>query len=108
MATKANIIVDQGTDFSTDIELTDDHGDPLDLTGYSVRSTFKKWYSSLTETEFDVEIDANAGIITLSLAAATCANIEAGRFVYDVVVTDANERVTRVIEGILTLTPEVA
>jgi len=43
----------------------------------------------------------------LSLDANTTANLYYGRYVYDVVTIDGTGHVTRVVEGILTVTPEV-
>ena len=46
MATKANIVIDQGTTFSTVINLADENGDAINLTGYSANSQIRKHYSS--------------------------------------------------------------
>ena len=35
MATKANLVIDQGTTFTTTITITDDDGDVIDLAGYT-------------------------------------------------------------------------
>ena len=48
-----------------------------------------------------------AGTITLSLTANQTSNLVYGRYVYDVDVTDASNTVTRVLEGIVTVTPSV-
>ena len=107
MAAKANIVVDQGATFNTSLNLTDDAGDPLDLTGYTASAQIRKWYSSLTAVNFDVSIPSPTnGTIYLNLDAPVTANLVAGRYVYDVVVV-AGTTVTRVVEGILTVTPEV-
>ena len=42
MATKANISIDQGTTFTTEILLTDDNGDPLDLSAYTANAQIRK------------------------------------------------------------------
>lgn len=107
MATKANIIVDQGTTFSTTISLTDDNGDPIDLTGYSGRSQMRKHYTSSNSQSFSVSLSNTEGTVALSLTAAQTANLTAGRYVYDVEVVSAANVVSRIIEGIVTVTPEV-
>ena len=43
----------------------------------------------------------------LSLSANVTGNLEAGRYVYDVVVHDAANTITRVVEGIVTVNPQV-
>ena len=107
MATKANITVDQGTTFSTTISLTDDNGDPIDLTGYTGRSQMRKHYTSSNSQSFSVSLSNTEGTVALSLTAAQTANLTAGRYVYDVEVVSAANVVSRIIEGIVTVTPEV-
>lgn len=107
MATKANIIIDQGTTFSTIINLTDDNGDPIDLTGYSGDSEMRKHYTSSNSQSFSISLGGTSGTVTLSLTASQTANLTPGRYVYDVEVTSASNVVSRIVEGIVTVTPEV-
>lgn len=106
MAFKANIVIDQGASFSSSITVTDDEGVPVDLTGYTGTAQMRKHYTSSNSVSFAVAV-SNAGIIALSLTANQTANIAAGRYVYDVEVTDTNNLVYRIVEGIVTLTPQV-
>ena len=88
MATKANISIDQGTSFSTQIDLTDENDDPIDLTAYTASAEIRRWYSSTdAAATFTASTGANttAGILTLSLTAAQTSNLEYGRYVYDVI-----------------------
>ena len=105
MATKAHLVIDQGTTFSTDINLTDQNGDPINLNGYTGNSLIKKWYTSSNSVPFQVSLNGNTGVITLSLDANTSANLYPGRYVYDVDVTATTGAVSRVIEGYITVTP---
>ena len=52
MAAKANIVVDQGTTFTTYLALTEPDGTVLDLTGYTARGQIRKWYTSNSYTTF--------------------------------------------------------
>lgn len=105
MATKANISIDQGTTFTTEILLTDDNGDPLDLSAYTANAQIRKTYTSLTSVPFSTNLIS--GQITLSLSANASGNLESGRYVYDVVVRDNSNNLTRVVEGIVTINPQV-
>jgi hypothetical protein len=106
MATKANLVIDQGSTFSTDLTLNDENGDPLSLNGYTANSQIRKWYTSLTPSaSFTANVDT-AGIITLSLTANQTSNLVAGRYVYDVEIQDGSV-VSRIVEGIVTVTPQV-
>ena len=49
----------------------------------------------------------NAGVITLSLTATETAALTAGRYVYDLEMVSSGGQVTRLLEGICTVTPEV-
>jgi hypothetical protein len=107
MATKANIIIDQGTTFSTVITLADEDGNAIDLTGYSANSQIRKHYSSSNSQSFSVSLGGILGTVTLSLTSVQTANLVAGRYVYDVEVTSSSNVVSRIVEGIVTVTPEV-
>jgi hypothetical protein len=107
MATKANLVIDQGTTYSTDLNLTDENGDPLNLSGYSANSQIRKHYTSSNAVAFSTTVDSNNGIITLSLTANQTANMVGGRYVYDVELTDASNSISRIVEGIVTVTPQV-
>jgi hypothetical protein len=106
MATKANIVIDQGTTFNTTISLTDDAGDPLDLSVYSANGQIRKWYTSSNSTNFTITL--SGGDLYLSLNSASTANLSAGRYVYDVILRDNSNTITRVVEGMVTVTPRVS
>lgn len=107
MALKANIVIDQGTDFSTSINVTNDDGDIVDLTGYTAAAQMRKHYTSANAYNFTTSISAGQGIVTISMTANTTAAITAGRYVYDCELTSSSNAVTRLVEGIVTVTPQV-
>ena len=106
MAQKVNIVVDQGTTFSTSFTFTDDADNPIDFTSYTAASQMRKSYSSSTSYSFDVGL-TSSGIITLGMSANTTTQITAGRYLYDLEVTDINGVRSRLVEGIVTVTPEI-
>lgn len=107
MATKANLFIDQGATYETVLTLTDEDGNILDLTDSTAASQIRKSYSSSLTAEFDTSINVSAGEITLSLTANQTGNIVAGRYVYDVELADASNNITRIVEGIVTVNPQV-
>ena len=108
MAIKANLIIDQGTSFVTTLALTDSSDNPLNLNLYTYQAQMRKHYSSSNSVSFTVTGDGNTGVLTLSLSANNTANIAAGRYVYDVEITESSSsNITRVVEGIVTVTPNV-
>lgn len=107
MGTKVNLVVDQGATFETVLTLTQDNGDLIDLTGYSGTAQLRKHYTSSNSTSFTVTLGGANGTVTLGMSANTTANIVAGRYVYDVELVDSGNIATRLIEGIVTVTPQV-
>lgn len=108
MATISNLFVDQGTTFSTIISLKNADGTAMNLTGYTVKSQFRKSYQSSSATNFIASVyNATAGQIQLQLSAAASSALKAGRYLYDVEITSPATEKFRVIEGIVLITPEI-
>lgn len=107
MATVNNLVIDQGTTFTLTITVADSNGNALDLTGYTLRAQLRKSYGSTTYTNFTTSSATPAdGELTISLTATQTSGLRAGRYVYDIEIDNAGV-VTRVLEGIITVTPEV-
>jgi hypothetical protein len=105
-----DLFIEQGTTFSTEINLDDSYGTPYDLTNFSVKSQAKKsYYTNTISLEFDASIiNPAAGTISISADAHTTANIAPGKMVYDVIITELDTgTVTRVLEGQIFLSPSV-
>lgn len=107
MATKVNLVVDQGADFATTITLKQDDGTALILGDYTGAAQLRKHFTSSNATNFTVELANTTGVVTLSLSSAQTANLVSGRYVYDVEITDGDGVVSRIVEGIVTVTPNV-
>jgi hypothetical protein len=106
MATKVNLVVDQGTTFVSQITFNDEAGNTINFSTYTGAAQLRKHYSSSNSTSFGVTLAAN-GVITLQLTANQTGNLVAGRYVYDLEVTDSSNLISRLIEGIVTVTPNV-
>jgi hypothetical protein len=109
MAAKANILIDQGTDFSTTLTVTGDDGSVIDLTGYSANGHIRKHYTSTTATVFTCTFGSprTDGQLTISLSRDITDVLEAGRYVYDVELTSSANNRSRLVEGVVTVTPQV-
>lgn len=107
MATRADLSIDQGTDYEVTLTLTDENGNVLDLSNSNTAAQIRKNYTSLTYTEFDTSTNVATGEISLTLTADQTADLEPGRYVYDVELTDASNSISRVVEGVVTITPQV-
>lgn len=109
MASISNLFVDQGSDYSNIVTIASSTGSALDLTNYTVASQMRKSYGSSTYYEFTASVyDAVNGKIRLQLAADTSSDIPAGRYLYDIEITNTvTEKKTRVLEGTVIVTPEI-
>lgn len=107
MAITSYLDIDQGSDFSTEITLENDDGTPLSLAGYSVYSQFRKSYGSSIGYNFVAEVSSiTEGKIKLSLLGSISSDIRPGRYLYDVEISNGVSK-TRVLEGIITINPEI-
>jgi hypothetical protein len=105
-----NLVINAGSDFSQTFTLEgSDTNAAFDLTGYTVSSQMRKWAGSSSAITFTSSIlsPTNAGKIFLRLTAEQTSTIKPGRYVYDVVITDAYNSKNRVIEGMVLVTEGV-
>jgi len=108
MATISNLFVDAGSTYSNIITVTASNGQALDLTGYTVASQIRKSYSSSTVYNFSASVyNAATGKIRLQLTNTQSEAIPSGRWLYDVEITSPAGTKTRVVEGIVTVTPQI-
>ena len=103
-----NLYIEQGSTFTFTITLDDVYGDAYNLSGYTVKSQMRKsYYSANTTAVFTSSLNPTQGVISLSLSAPTTANIATGRYVYDATITDNLGNVTRILEGVIDVSPSV-
>ena len=109
MAAYTDLTIDQGTDFETTFDLIGDDGEPIDITGYTFSGQIRKSYYSTNPTaNLSITIvSAVNGNTIIRLNAANTSNIISGRYVYDIKMKDTSNLVSRVVEGIVTVTPQV-
>jgi hypothetical protein len=110
MAAWTELYIDQGADFSYVINLSDDLTNAnINVSNYIVRSQMRRsYYSANASANITCTIsNADNGEITISMNANTTANIKAGRYLFDVETLDPLGVKSRVLEGIITVTPEI-
>ena len=111
MAARANYIIDQGTNFSSTVTVKDSQGVALNLTGYTATANMALGHASTrTRTALTIEFasDRSTGNVSMSLTAAQTALLQSpARYVYDLDITDGSGTVTRIIEGLMTVRPNV-
>jgi hypothetical protein len=111
MAAYVELFVDQGANFNNVINLTDEVTNlNVNVQGYTVISQMKRsYYSANASANITCSItNALNGEIAMTMDANTTANIKAGRYLFDMRVTDRGGVVNRILEGIITVTPRIS
>tara|TARA_Y100000310_G_C20249947_1_gene608625 strand:- start:179 stop:514 length:336 start_codon:yes stop_codon:yes gene_type:complete len=103
-----NFILEQGATFSRILTLKENNA-VMDLTGYSVASKMRSTHDSSTVVgTFTCTVsNASAGQITMLMSNTVTAAIEEAIYVYDIEITSGTGTVTRIMEGNITVNPEV-
>lgn len=114
-----NFDIDQGADFRFNVELLDEKDDPVDVSGgLIIGQVRKKMSSKVIDATFTViPIDLQIGRFTLVLGSSVTGNLQCDlshtahrtltQFAYDVEVHMPDGKVTRILQGVLNVSPEV-
>lgn len=103
MAEKEHHTIDQGTNVSLIISVANSFSaNSL----HTCECEMRKHYTSTNAYIFTCNV-LNSSAISLTMNAAYSANVPAGRYLYDVELISPANVTQRVIEGIITVTPEV-
>lgn len=95
-----NLTINAGTDFSQTFVLEQFDRSELDLSNYQVKSQMRKWYGSSSFVEFSTSI-FSGGRIIITLTSDQTKDIDPGRYVYDILITDPLSVTSRVVEGMV-------
>jgi hypothetical protein len=107
-----DLCIPAGASFSRVIRWKAD-GANVNLTGYSARMQIRPTAASATTTlsltteNNRIALGGVAGTITLSISATDTAAITAGRYVYDLELVSAGGIVTRLLQGVVTVSANV-
>lgn len=111
MAEYVELFIDQGSDFSTSVNLNDDNTNlPQNVYGYVVTSTLRRsMLSPNTSANLTCSIfDAANGEILITMNAGQTANLRAGSYLFDVKVYNTlSATSSRLIEGVMFVTPSI-
>ena len=106
-----NIEIEQGTDFEAQFDITQTDGSALNLTNRSLSAKMRKHHSSAGSIGFGITFGFNPdqGGITISLTDTQSGIITAGRYNYDVIVTnDISGKKEKVITGQALVNPTIS
>lgn len=111
---KHNFFVYRGATFSEQIQWKDENGVAIDLTGFTARMHMRDTleattpFLTLTTENGGIALGGTAGTVDLLASAAATSAISATSGVYDLeLVAGDGVTVTRLLEGLVTISPEV-
>jgi hypothetical protein len=111
-ATTYDILLEQGATFSQVITYKD-NGVAVNLTGYTARMQVRATLESastlveLTTANSRIALGGAAGTISLTISATDTAALTAGRGVYDLELVSGSGIVTRLLQGVCTISRNV-
>lgn len=122
MAQKLNLVINQGETFELDIIAKDLNKQPIDITNYSYAGKIRSAYDSDVIAAFTFtkaeQRNSTLGWVKASLTPAQtqaipCVKSSAKNkrplteYIYDIEETDPSNNVTRILEGIISVSPSV-
>jgi len=84
MSAQNNLTLDQGTDFTYNINLIDSAGVAVDISNFTANAQLRTSYTSYTTS-----------------------TLKASRYLYDLILISNNNITSRLMEGTITVNPEV-
>lgn len=105
--------IEQGTTVTIDFAYQTEAGAAIPLTGYTARMQARETVSSAvavidaTTANGQLSINGAGGIVTLSLSATVTAALAFRTAVYDLEIISGSGVVTRMVQGVITLSREV-
>jgi hypothetical protein len=109
MTTRANLYVDQGVDFAIVLDLFDAEGTDFNISDQEFKCEVRKVFSSSVAFEAEIRVnsdDNDLNNIDLVVSANTTANVEPGKYQYDIVMTDGIQR-SKILEGLMFILPTI-
>jgi hypothetical protein len=109
MATYSDIFIDQGSTYSSVIDVPDTNGLPFNLSSYTARGQIRKTYTSKNVVTFTTSIDLPLeGKVNISLTAGQTRAMKAGRYLYDIEIFNSTGHIFRIREGQVEISPGIS
>lgn len=108
-----DILIEQGSTFVLPITWKDPSGTPINITNYSARMQIRRTVKatdvvlSLTSPSGEIQLGGTAGTIVVTISATATDALTIVRGVYDLELQSPTGVVTRLIQGVVTVSPEV-
>lgn len=111
MTTRANLYVDQGVDYSVNLEMFTSAGADFPADDYNFYASARKLYSTTKAFDFEATVirdDDDINTFELNISADKTVNLEPGKYQYDVLMSTIGGGTTeKIVEGIIFLIPTI-
>lgn len=113
MAGRYDFTIDRNSHVPFSAVWKDASGAVMNLSSYTAKFSMRTTPSSTTETYVrstaasTITITALSGKVEFTIPASDTMAFTAGRYVYDLLLTNASGVQTRLLEGVITISPEV-
>lgn len=111
MAATQNLTIDQGSAFTVNFLVKNPDGSNKDLTGATARMQFRTSYSGtdvyLEATTENSKIVISGSNCSIVLVAADTSALTYCSYFYDIEIIESNANVFRLVQGKVTLNPEI-
>lgn len=95
-----NLLIFKGTDFEQDIQLTDQNGNVIDLTDFTVLSKIQKYPGSKLFNVFSIAyLNRSQGLIKLIMSHSSTLFLKSGRNYFDIFVVYPTNKIEPVARG---------
>jgi len=121
MAQRYDLLIDAGANFERSFEWADVQGDPINLTGFTVRMQIRQYYTSQSAaldsstgvgagcvtipTPLNGRVELNLSPVMTEWLSTTIAKESRG--VYDIELVSVAGKVSRLVQGDVSVTPNV-
>lgn len=112
-AARLDIVIEQGATFRLPCTWKDENGTPVDLSLYTAQMQIREEIASsaalisLSSGTGEIELGVALGTILVTIPATTTATFTWTQGVYDLELTDLTGGVTRLLQGVVIVSPEV-
>jgi hypothetical protein len=105
-ALEYDLAIEQGSTFRRSIPVLNDAGTPIDLTGWSARGQIRLTYRDAGAV-YDLALEVSGSNVEMTVPAADSSEWTWRHGVYDVELIDVDGAPTRLMQGNVTVSPEV-
>lgn len=109
MTTRANLYVDQGVDFAIFLDLFGVGGADYTITDQVFKCEVRKVFSSSIAFQASVQVisdNEKVNDISLSIPANTTADVDPGKYQYDIIMDDGVTKY-KILEGLMFILPTI-